>query len=110
MMAGAFLVSAVLSVAFERHLWVRWPNAAESGAIAYNILLAYGVAQLLWFRLASGLPPVVSALSVMMIPVVGVVSGLLLLGERPGWTDAAALVAILVAIGATLIPRRAAGA
>ncbi len=106
MMAGAFLVCAVLSVAFERQLWVRWPSPAEWGAIAYNILLAYGVAQLLWFRLASGLPPVVSALSVMMIPVVGVLSGLLLLGERPGWTDAAALAAILVAIGATLIPRR----
>ena len=106
MMAGAFLVCAVLCVAFERHLWTRSPTTAEWAAIAYNILLAYGVAQLLWFRLASGLPPVVSALSVMMIPVVGVVSGLLLLGEQPGWTDAAALVAILIAIGATLMPQR----
>jgi drug/metabolite transporter (DMT)-like permease len=106
MMAGAFVLCAVLSIAFERHRWTRWPDAAETASIAYNILLAYGVAQLLWFRLASGLPPVVSALSVMMIPVVGVASGLLLLGERPGWTDIAALVAILVAIGATLMPSR----
>lgn len=111
MMAGGFVVCALLSVTFERHLWVRWPTQAEWGAILYNIVLAYGVAQLLWFRLASGLPPVVSALSVMMIPVVGVVAGGLMLGERPGWTDLAALVSILFAIGATLLPqRRAVGA
>ena len=72
MMAGAMALCAVLSLVFERSQWVRWPNAAEWGAIGFNIVLAYGVAQLLWFRLASTLPPVVSALSVMMIPVVGV--------------------------------------
>ena len=104
MMAGAMALCAVLSLVFERSQWVRWPNAAEWGAIGFNIVLAYGVAQLLWFRLASTLPPVVSALSVMMIPVVGVLSGLLMLGERPGWTDLAALVAILVSIAATLMP------
>ena len=107
MMAGTLVFCAVLSFAFERHRWVRWPDAAEWGSIAFNILLAFGVAQLLWFRLATLLPPVVSALSVMMIPVVGVLSGSLLLGERPGWTDIAALVLILVAIGATLMPARA---
>jgi drug/metabolite transporter (DMT)-like permease len=109
MMAGAMALCALLSLVFERGQWVRWPNAAEWGSIAFNIFLAYGVAQLLWFRLASALPPVVSALSVMMIPVVGVVAGSLMLGERPGWSDLAALVAILVAIGATLMPAKRAG-
>jgi drug/metabolite transporter (DMT)-like permease len=104
MMTGAMAMCVLLSVIFERHEWVRWPNPAEWAAIGFNIVFAYGIAQLLWFRLASTLPPVVSALSVMMIQVVGVLSGLLLLGEQPGWTDLAALVAILVAIGATLIP------
>jgi drug/metabolite transporter (DMT)-like permease len=109
MMAGAMAFCALLSLAFERHQWVRWPNPAEGGAILFNVFLAYGVAQLLWFRLASALPPVVSALSVMMIPVVGVAAGMLMLGERPGWTDLAALVAVLVAIGATLMPAKQAG-
>lgn len=107
MMAGTLAFCGALAAVFERHQWVRWPNAAEWGAIAFNVVLSYGVAQLLWFRLASSLPPVVSALSVMMIPVVGVLSGLLMLGERPGWTDLAALAAILFAIGATLLPPRA---
>jgi drug/metabolite transporter (DMT)-like permease len=109
MMAGALAVCAVLSLVFERHQWVRWPNPAEWGSILFNVFLAYGVAQLLWFRLASSLPPVVSALSVMMIPVVGVAAGMLMLGEQPGWTDLAALLAILVAIGATLMPAQRAG-
>jgi drug/metabolite transporter (DMT)-like permease len=106
MMAGTLVFCGLLSLLFERDQWVRPPNAAEWASIVFNIVLAYGVAQLLWFRLASTLPPVVSALSVMMIPVVGVLSGLLLLGERPGWTDLAALAAILVAIAATLLPGR----
>ena len=106
MMAGTLAFCGVLSLAYERDQWVRWPNEAEWGAIVFNVVLAYGVAQLLWFRLASSLPPVVSALSVMMIPVVGVLSGFAILGERPGWTDFAALAAILVAIAVTLIPPR----
>lgn len=109
MMAGALAVCALLSLVFERHQWQRWPAPAAWGAILFNVFLAYGVAQLLWFRLASALPPVVSALSVMMIPVVGVAAGMLMLGERPGWTDLAALVAVLVAIAATLMPAKQAG-
>jgi len=106
MMAGTLVFCGVLSIVFEHDQWVRWPNAPEWFAIVFNVVLAYGVAQLLWFRLASILPPVVSALSVMMIPVVGVLSGLVILGEQPGWTDLAALVSILVAIAATLVPPR----
>jgi drug/metabolite transporter (DMT)-like permease len=107
MMTATLAFCALLSLIFERGRWVRGPNSAEWAAIAFNVVLAYGVGQLLWFRLASTLPPVVSALSVMMIPVVGVVSGLVLLGEQPGGTDIAALLAILVAIAATLVPPRA---
>jgi drug/metabolite transporter (DMT)-like permease len=107
MMAATLLVCGLLSLLLERDQWVRWPNGPEWGAIVFNIVLAYGIAQLLWFRLASSLPPVVSALSVMMIPVLGVLSGLLMLGERPGWSDLLALLAVMVAIGATLIPGRA---
>ena len=38
--------------------------------------------------------------------VVGVLAGLLMLGERPDWSELAALVLILFAIGATLLPSR----
>ena len=105
MMAVTLAVCAVLAFVFERQHWNRWPSRAAWWAIGYNAVLAYGIAQLIWFRIAAALPPVVSALSVMMIPVIGVLAGQWMLGEQPGWTDYVALAAILVAIGATLLPR-----
>ena len=76
----------------------------EWGAILYNAVLVFGVSQLLWFRLATLLPPVASSLSVMLIPVVGLFSGMWLLGEVPSWQDYAALLFVLVAIATVLLP------
>jgi len=67
----------------------------------------FGFAQPVWFRLATILPPVASGLSVMLIPVLGLFSGILLLEERAQWTDWSALAAVLVAMGTVLLPSRA---
>jgi len=56
--------------------------------------------------LAKSLPPVVSSLSIMIIPVVGVMSGSLFLGEVPHWPDFVALVLILGAMAVILVPGR----
>ena len=63
-----------------------------------------GFCQLAWFRLATVLTPVASGLSVMAIPVVGLLSGAWLLDERPGWRDALALGCVLLAMAAVLLP------
>jgi len=42
----------------------------------------------------------------LLIPVVGVVSGMLFLGERPAWTEYAALVLVLAALLTVLRPGR----
>ena len=42
----------------------------------------------------------------MMIPVLGVVSGAWWLGEQLHWQDGAAIVLVLVAIAAVLLPAR----
>ncbi len=107
MMVQAGLVCGVAALVFERDRWNAWPPAAGWLALGYNAFLAYGIGQVVWFRLASKLPPLVSALSVMMIPVIGVFAGMFALGERPGWRDFAALVAIIAAIAATVLPSRA---
>ena len=109
MMAFAYVVCSGLALLFEGGLVLHDVHAGGWFALFYNVLLAYGVAQILWFRRVSTLPPVVSALSVMLIPVVGVFSGAWLLGEQPVWADYVALVMMLVAIGLTLLPRREAG-
>ena len=56
------------------------------------------------------LPPVVSSLSVMFIPVLGTFSGAWMLGETPQWQDYVAMIAILGAMSTVLFKPRAASA
>lgn len=100
-------VLIVLSVLFERGRWVA-PTPAVWGAVLYNAVLAFGFAQPAWFYLARGLPPVASTLSVMFIPVLGVLSGAWWLSEQLHWQDGVAVALMVVAIASVLWPRRAA--
>lgn len=90
---------------FELAQW-RMPTPLEWALIAYNMVLAIAFCQVVWSMLARKLPPAASGLSVMMIPVLGVFSGMLILGERPAWQDYVALALILVALSTVLLPSR----
>ncbi len=102
--AAFFLVAAPLAeplpqpAAFSAAMWA---------SLAYGVLLNYGYAQVLWFGLARRLPPAASAFSIMAVPLVGTLSAMAIVGERPQPADLLAAVAIMVAIGAALLPRRA---
>jgi drug/metabolite transporter (DMT)-like permease len=67
-------------------------------AIAYNIFLAGTLAHWAWFTLARTLPVAVSSLSSLPVPVVGVISGIVLLGERPGVQEWIALALVVAAL------------
>ncbi|MDM0039388.1 DMT family transporter [Variovorax sp. J22G21] len=97
-------VMTVLALLFERPLSL--PGSATWGAIAYNAILIFGFAHAAWFYLARGLPPIASSLSVMLIPVLGVFSGAVWLGEAVHWQDWAAVVLMVVAIASVLWPAR----
>ncbi len=108
----AFWMTALTGVAvalaawvFERGLW-QWPSATVQAAIAFNAFAVFAVAQMIWIVLARSLPPLASTISVMMIPVLGVFSGALALGERLHWQDFAAVGLLIAAIAAVLLPRR----
>ena len=108
-MTALTTVSMVLSsVLFERDQW-KMPSPANMGAMLFNAVLVYGFAQAAWFYLARALPPVASTLSVMFIPVVGVLSGAWWLGERLHWQDWAAVVLMMVAIASVLLPDKKPG-
>ena len=68
-------------------------------AILYNVFLAGTLAHWAWFTLARTLPVAVSSLSSLPVPVVGVFAGMLVLGERPGWSEFAALALVAVLAG-----------
>ena len=67
-------------------------------AIAYNIFLAGTLAHWAWFSLARRLPVAVSSLSSLPGPVVGVLSGMLVLGEHPGPREWIALALVVAAL------------
>ena len=109
MTAMTAVVMTVLAVVFERHRWVA-PSSTHWGSIVFNAVLVFGFAHAAWFYLARSLPPVASTLSVMLIPVVGVFSGALWLGEVLHWQDWAAVVLMVTSIAAVLWPKRPAPA
>ena len=105
MTAMTALVMTVLAVVFERERWIM-PSSTHWGSIVFNSVLVFGFAHAAWFYLARSLPPVASTLSVMLIPVLGVFSGALWLGEVLHWQDWAAVVLMVVSIAAVLWPAR----
>ena len=92
---------AVLALIFE-YPAMRMPRLLEWGAIIYNSAIIFGLAHVVWFRLARILPPVASSLSVMFIPVLGTFSGAWILGEVPHWQDYIAMLLILGAMSTVL--------
>ncbi|SEB20303.1 DMT family transporter [Variovorax sp. YR216] len=105
MTALTAVVMGLLAVLFERPQW-HAPSPAAWAAIAYNAVLIFGFAHAAWFYLARGLPPVASTLSVMLIPVLGVFSGAIWLGETVYWQDWTAVALMMVAIASVLWPQR----
>jgi drug/metabolite transporter (DMT)-like permease len=75
-------------------------------AVSYNVLLAFAWAHWAWIKLATSVSVTVFSLSMLVIPVVGVFSGMLFLGERPGWQEYAALACVLGSLASVVVPRR----
>jgi drug/metabolite transporter (DMT)-like permease len=72
----------------------------------YNLLVAFNFCYWAWTRIALVASVGVSSLSVMLIPVVGVFSGMLFLGETPSWQDYAALVLVVASLATVLLPSK----
>ncbi|MCB8747076.1 DMT family transporter [Rhodoferax sp. U2-2l] len=106
MMLITALTMTVLCVALEYPQW-QMPSGRTWFAIAYNAVLVFGFAQAVWLTLARTLPPIASTLSVMMIPILGVFSGALGLGEQLHWQDWTAVGLMVVSMVSVLAPSRA---
>ena len=105
MTALSTLVMSVATFLFERDRW-QLPAAPTALALVYNAVLIFGLAQPIWLVLARNLPPIASSMSVMLIPVLGTVSGAWWLGEALHWQDGAAIALVLVAIASVMWPTR----
>jgi drug/metabolite transporter (DMT)-like permease len=88
--------------------WPRWQFSAPMWlALAWGVVINYGIAQVVWFNLARTLPPTASAFSIMAVPLVGTVSAIAIVGEVPRWQDWAAALFVILAIASALLRRPA---
>lgn len=107
---GAVLVGAV-ALAFPGAP-AHWTPALLL-ALAYNALLVYGVMWFLWFWVLQRLDAGIASLGTLGVPVVGVLAGVVLLGERPTppeWAGMALVLAALVLTASVAARRSSIGA
>jgi drug/metabolite transporter (DMT)-like permease len=75
---------------------------------AYNVLIAFAFAHWAWIKLATSVSVTVFSLSILIIPVVAVLGGIVFLGERPSTAEFAALGLVLASLATVITPKRGA--
>jgi len=77
-----------------------WPALG----VVYNIFVSFAFAHWAWIKIATSVPVSVFSISMLVIPVVGVLSGVVFLGERPALAEIVALVLVLAALATVIRP------
>lgn len=72
-------------------------------ALTFHILGAQALAYFLWFTVIARLPAGIASLGTLMVPAVGALGSVLLLGERPAASDWLGLALVVAASGAILV-------
>jgi drug/metabolite transporter (DMT)-like permease len=101
----------ILAVPFEQGSFS--PLRLGTGALlalVYSVAVAFVFSYWAWNRAVAELPVIVSSLSSLLVPVVGVFSGMVVLGEHPAWTDFVALVLVTSAVATVLLRPNGRGA
>ena len=86
LVVGATCALAGALIAGESFPTRGW-NASVAGALSFHIILGTAVAYWLWFVLSERVSATVAALTTLMVPVVGVLGAMALVGDRPGASD-----------------------
>lgn len=84
------------------HASLQAVSASAAGAVFYNVAVSFIFCHWAWFRIVQQAPAGVAALSTMLIPVIGVLSSLLVLGDRPAPTEILALLLVLASLATVL--------
>jgi drug/metabolite transporter (DMT)-like permease len=92
----------IIALATERFVFFD-ASPAALWSTAYLVLISLVLCYYAWFKIVILLPANVAALSSLLVPVVGVLGGVVLLGEPLGWRELAAMVMIVGAIALVLI-------
>ena len=102
-----FVIIAICQPLVEGSLHL-WPIPATTiVALVFAGSVGSGIAYFLWFEIVRRLSAMTASLGVLSVPAVGVVSSVILLGERPTFSDIAGFALILAASSCVLLaPQR----
>lgn len=104
MLFGAMALVIVASFVDERA--IEW-SAPFVAALAYNAVLASGIAWLLWTYVVQRLPATVAGMTSLAVPLCGVFFAWIQLGERPSVVESLGILIIAVALVGITRPARA---
>jgi drug/metabolite transporter (DMT)-like permease len=98
-----FVAILICQPVFEGPLHL-WPiRASTLGALIFAGLVGSGIAYFLWFEIVRRLSAMTASLGVLASPAVGVVSSVIMLGERPTLADMVGFALILSASACVLL-------
>jgi drug/metabolite transporter (DMT)-like permease len=103
----AFFVIAACLLMFNGRLDLDAAHAGALFAVAFTGIAGAGIAYAMWFEIVRRLPAATASLGVLGIPVIGVLSTILMLGERPTAADIIGFAFILAASACALLTRPA---
>ena len=96
----------IIALATERFQFFD-ASPAALWSTAYLVLISLVACYYAWFKIVTLLPANVASLSSLLVPVVGVIGGVVLLGEPLGWREITSMIMIVGAIGLVLLrPQR----
>ena len=105
-----FIVSSIacwpLVLIFEPPWQQTWPSPPVLWTLAFHTFGPMVICYVLWTAMVGNIPATIAAIATLMVPVVGVLSAVILLGDPLTWQKVVALAMILASIAMTQIPLR----
>jgi drug/metabolite transporter (DMT)-like permease len=98
----AFILIAACLLIFDGRLDIDRAHAGALLATAFSGIVGSGIAYAMWFAIVRHLPAATASLGALGIPVVGVLSTVLIIGERPTVTDMIGFALIFAASACVL--------
>lgn len=80
-----------------------WPSGTVVGALTFHIVIGTALAYWFWFILAERVSATVSSLTILMVPVVGVLGAMGIVGEQPSLLDWIGFGFVLAGAGLTML-------
>jgi drug/metabolite transporter (DMT)-like permease len=106
MVLGVIPILAIALVAEEGSFNLFALSPGPLAGVLYNMFVAFIFCYWAWTKIVQSMPVGVSSLAMSLVPVVGVFSGAVVLGEAPRLADYAALVLIVGALATVLVAPR----